>query len=178
MRKVFFLVYKKCTVCKDNLSIGDFNKDKSRGDGLSAKCRTCAHQMLKNKKASDKVAFLEKAKRNTQRHRDKLSYEEKEVIKAQQRAHTKIPSVRSRMNESCRRYYATKNNATPKWLSSEQRAEIYNIYALAKDCQVVTGEPYHVDHIVPIRGKNICGLHVPWNLQVLPADINISKSNR
>jgi hypothetical protein len=66
----------------------------------------------------------------------------------------------------------------PTWLSEEQLSVIADFYAHAKDCEVVSGEKYHVDHIVPLQGKDICGLHVPWNLQVLPADVNISKSNK
>lgn len=68
--------------------------------------------------------------------------------------------------------------ATPAWLSKEQRTQIESVYYHAKDCQIVTGEVYHVDHIVPLQGQDVCGLHVPWNLQVLPAEVNVRKSNR
>lgn len=67
--------------------------------------------------------------------------------------------------------------ATPKWLSAEDKAKIISVYLHARDCQAVTGEPYHVDHIIPLKGETVCGLHVPWNLCVLPADVNIRKSN-
>jgi hypothetical protein len=71
-----------------------------------------------------------------------------------------------------------KINATPNWLTEEHNNEIQQFYWLAKDLQAITGETYHVDHIVPLKGENVCGLHVPWNLQVLPADINLSKGNK
>jgi hypothetical protein len=73
---------------------------------------------------------------------------------------------------------AAKLNAQPNWLTEEQKEQILSVYAHARDCELVSGYKYHVDHIVPLQGKNICGLHVPWNLQVLPSDVNLSKSNK
>jgi len=64
--------------------------------------------------------------------------------------------------------------ATPKWLTPEQRAEIRAFYVRAK----AMGEGYQVDHIVPLRGRGVCGLHVPWNLQILTKAENIAKGNR
>ena len=52
------------------------------------------------------------------------------------------------------------------------------MYWLASDLFKVTGEEYHVDHIVPLVGVDVCGLHVPWNLQVLPSDLNLKKGNK
>ncbi len=67
--------------------------------------------------------------------------------------------------------------ATPPWLTSGMKEEIDHVYFMAREARLMTGEDYHVDHIVPLRGKNVSGLHVPWNLQVLPSDLNIQKSN-
>jgi hypothetical protein len=83
---------------------------------------------------------------------------------------------RSRRNRALRQKRT--RNATPNWLTPEQRKDIIDIYEHMRDCRAVTGEEYHVDHIVPLNGEDVCGLHVPWNLQVLPSDVNVSKSNR
>lgn len=63
---------------------------------------------------------------------------------------------------------ALKLKATPPWAD---KAVIKEIYA---NCP----QGYHVDHIVPLKGKNVCGLHTPENLQYLPAIENMKKSNK
>lgn len=61
-----------------------------------------------------------------------------------------------------------KLNAMPAWLSGLQLADIAKVYA---ECAKLSasGIQHHVDHIVPLQGKLVCGLHVPWNLQILTA---------
>jgi hypothetical protein len=67
--------------------------------------------------------------------------------------------------------------ATPPW-AKEFKQEYEKLVWLRDDLKCITGEDYHIDHIIPIRGKNVCGLNVPWNMQILPSDINVRKSNR
>lgn len=83
----------------------------------------------------------------------------------------------SYFRESAANRKCNKLKATPAWLSEEHLQEMRNTYSHAKECELLTGDLYHVDHIVPLQGKTVCGLHVPWNLQVLPAEVNISKNN-
>ena len=62
--------------------------------------------------------------------------------------------------------------ATPQWLTREQLAQIASVYQQAVESGLT------VDHIVPLKGKSVRGLHVPWNLQLLPGSLNYSKNNR
>ena len=71
--------------------------------------------------------------------------------------------------------------ATPKWLTPEHLKQIQLMFLLSAALQRNTGKLYHVDHIVPLVAKvgNVhvaCGLHVPWNLQVVPAEQNLAKN--
>jgi len=67
---------------------------------------------------------------------------------------------------------------TPKWLSSEEFWLIEEIYALAALRTKMHGFSWHVDHIIPLQGKTVSGLHVPENLQVIPWLDNVKKANR
>jgi len=67
--------------------------------------------------------------------------------------------------------------ATPKWLTAEQFKQIRDIYERAISISKLTGIPHAVDHIIPLIHPNICGLHVPWNLQILTREMNVLKSN-
>lgn len=73
---------------------------------------------------------------------------------------------------------AIKLRATPSWLSKKQLKDIEEFYILAKEIQWLSEEPLQVDHIVPLQGESISGLHVPWNLQILPQSMNASKGNK
>lgn len=81
----------------------------------------------------------------------------------------------SKVLESTNRRRARKIDATPSWSDAGACAQVY---ALAADLTRMVGEPHHVDHIVPLRSPLVCGLHVPGNLQVLPARENEVKGNR
>lgn len=73
---------------------------------------------------------------------------------------------------------ALKLQRTPKWLTTEHYFEIRTWYELAKELQWLSEAKLHVDHIVPLSGKNVSGLHVPWNLQILPQPDNNKKTNK
>ena len=73
---------------------------------------------------------------------------------------------------------ATKLKRTPNWLTTEHYLQMEGFYLLAKEMEKQLGQKYEVDHIVPLKGTNVSGLHVPWNLQVLTKSENCSKNNR
>jgi hypothetical protein len=84
----------------------------------------------------------------------------------------------AKVNAKSMKRHTSKMNRTPPWLTAAHFKQIEEMYTRAKIAEDFTGEKYHVDHIIPLQGKTVSGLHVPWNLQLLPAVKNISKGNR
>ena len=70
---------------------------------------------------------------------------------------------------------AARRARTPKWAL---KSEIRVFYEMAQRVSKCTGIKFSVDHIIPLRGASVSGLHVPWNLRVIPLATNISKGNR
>ena len=73
---------------------------------------------------------------------------------------------------------AAKLLRTPPWLTKEQRAEIEAIYVLCAERTKVTGVPHAVDHVIPLVGRTVSGLHIAANLQIITASENCSKNNK
>jgi hypothetical protein len=84
--------------------------------------------------------------------------------------HRKLARTRKRQIAKLKR--------TPKWLTPDDLFIIEEAYHLAKLRTETLGISYHVDHILPLQGKTVSGLHVPTNLQVIPAKLNLQKSNK
>jgi len=94
-------------------------------------------------------------------HREKYKAQNPELYKA-------FTSVRRRRHK----------NATPKWITSEQKLAMRNLYLKAQELTKIAGERYVVDHIIPLISPDVCGLHVPWNLRVITQEENLKKSNK
>ena len=73
--------------------------------------------------------------------------------------------------------YAAKKHRTPAWLTKIDAERIENVYKLATLQSKITGTIWHVDHIIPLQGKYVSGLHVPANLRAIPGADNIRKRN-
>lgn len=163
---------KICTKCSVEKSLDNFSNKRSKSGKYYPRpiCKDCHKQETKLWRENNPEKAKSLRKNNYPKSKEKSSeyyYENKDspVFKAKRCFY-----------EGSRR--SGKLKATPVWLSKEQKQEILNFYWLAKDLEVTSGQEYHVDHTVPIKGTSVCGLHVPWNLQILPADINMSKGNK
>lgn len=83
-----------------------------------------------------------------------------------------------RVNAKTKRYRTKKRGALPKWVTEQQIKEIDALYTEAARLTKLTGVSFHIDHILPLQGKDVSGLHVLDNLQILPYYENLSKGNR
>ena len=119
--------------------------------------------------------------------RDYYDRNREEVIaRAQARDTAKVTEYKKQHKDRNPDYYRSLvsfrrrrfRDATPKWLSAEQKMEIRLKYRLAIELSRRTGIRHAVDHMVPLQGENVCGLHVPWNLEVITQDENLKKSNK
>lgn len=84
----------------------------------------------------------------------------------------------ARVNIDASKRRASKLKRTPAWLTANQLKQIEAFYVEATRLSLLTGILHCVDHIVPLRGKVVSGLHVPWNLQVITEKENLTKSNK
>jgi len=174
---------KPCSCCKEVKDYALFHKDAQKKDGLTSVCKECRsrsaskeYDKVKEKRKASSRAWKkrnpEKVREQVRRHR--LKYLEEKRQYDRQRAKNNPEYFASKTAK--RRAVTT--SRTPSWLSEDELWMIEEAYVLAKMREDATGIKWHVDHIVPLKGKTVSGLHVPWNLQVIPATDNIKKGNK
>jgi 5-methylcytosine-specific restriction endonuclease McrA len=161
---------KYCPECDTDKPLEMFSKNASRYDNLQGQCKEC-------RSARRKADYIKNRDREISLNKV-WSKDNPAACKARAKRHRQSEHGSAYYNAKSASHRATKRNATPAWLTKGQEDDIKAMYALAKKFDKLCNVEYHVDHIVPLAGKDICGLHVPWNLQLLPASINISKGNR
>ena len=147
-------------------------------DGYLNTCKECEalrRTTKKYKKIAQKAARKYRAK-----NPDKISeYNKKyrdnnsEILKERMKEWHRINRHISNAHKAKRR--ASKKQATPIWCELE---EIKLIYLEAREKTLETGIQHHVDHIIPLQNKNVCGLHCKDNLQIISAKENAEKYNK
>lgn len=128
--------------------------------------------------------------RETQRQRDYYAARANEIQKKRKAILDSNPELREQRRAWFRQHYQENaevytektarrrrklENATPIWADLQKIRWFYKESTRITD---ETGIRHHVDHIIPIQGRNVCGLHVEQNLRIIPAKENLSKSNK
>ena len=155
---------KTCTKCGTTSEYSCFYKRDRSPDGYEAWCKVC--RLKHNREWRD---------RNPEKHKELVRKNHSE-----NKAHHAAQFKRRYEKDKARylaKYYRRVERiqiATPAWANQEA---ITDVYRRARVCSEYVGMKYDVDHIVPLQGKTVCGLHVENNLQVITAKENKSKFN-
>jgi hypothetical protein len=171
---------KFCTLCKAQKPISDFETQRRQ-------CRECRRAYHKVKRADyyarTKTESLSKTKLWREQNVDrKRAYRKSEYAANKQAAQTSASEYRrnnpAKVNAWSRKHQLAKRKRTPNWLSADEFWMMEQAYELAALRTKLFGFVWHVDHVIPLQGELVSGLHTPYNLQVIPARDNQSKSNR
>jgi len=189
---------KICSKCKIRKSINDFGVCRQNKDGRRGKCKQCIAEYQRQYTKTDvykRYVDSKEHKQSCKKSTAKWYINNLDTIKK----NNKLKYINNRENELrrgadkykkninwCKKYakmYAKKNRGavnakTAKYRAKKLNATIGNYDKELKEIYKYCPKDFHVDHVVPLQGKTVCGLHVPWNLQYLSAVDNIKKGNK
>ena len=180
-----------CKVCNIEKDFSCYSPSKTSRSGYEYTCKPCKNEKRRKQYQEDPVINASKAeyrKENSEKYKKYMrEYREKnkDILLEKRRtpeklAHKKaLDQAYSQANPDkicakAAKRRAWRLKATPSWAKPKYIAMFYMI---AKEEQEKNNIEYHVDHIVPLNSKFVCGLHNEYNLQVLPGSENCQKSN-
>ncbi len=161
---------KFCPKCEQTLPTTSFFKNKSRRDGLQGYCKECKCQRDRQYDAEHREKINGAA-----RQRRSVGDSRQSHLDALARYRAKNQSIRTKLQMARK---SAKLNRTPAWLTEFDLLKIKCLYQLAAMRNRESGQKWHVDHIIPLQGEFVSGLHVPGNLRVIRAIDNMRKSNQ
>ena len=172
-----------CTKCKSVKDVSLFENDSRMKSGRRNQCKSCREEASRarydidssgKKKSSKLYAEANRVKVNLAASKYRKLNKDKIANKIKDWQQKNLDKVRA---TSARRR-ASLLNRTPSWLSEEDNKKISIMYTIASMVSIQTGVKMEVDHIVPLQGEYVSGLHVPSNLQVITMSENRQKSNK
>jgi 5-methylcytosine-specific restriction endonuclease McrA len=172
---------KTCWDCKTLKEFTKYSKCKRNKDGFQGRCKAC-HSKYKKEWRAKNIQRISAQNKSYYENNDIRSYNA--IYRALNR-----DAVRSAKSEWVKKNIGTVNAQTakrrsskmlrtPPWTTPEMKRQMRLVYVEARELTDKTGVSMEVDHIVPLQGETVSGLHVPWNLQILTYKENASKGNK
>ena len=183
---------KHCWDCKRTLELSLFFKDKNRKDGHQHRCKECVKaynqsrkthiaKLAKNRYQSNLELGRKKAKEYYYNNIEKCratalrwKYNNKDKVKINEEKYRLNHPEKMEWSLSQRR--KSVKQATVKWTNKKLVSKIYRLRSRLN--KIAGYVKYHVDHVIPLQGKDISGLHVETNLRISLATDNLLKGNR
>ena len=144
--------HKLCFKCEKILPKVDFHRHSGMSAGILNKCKYCVATAVSQWRAAGNRDSAKESRKYTE----------------------KYPAKRAAQK---RKIHVKRELAMQTQWTEFDNLFFEEIYDLAKLREKATGFKWHVDHIIPLQNKNVCGLHVPENLQCIPAKLNLIKGN-
>lgn len=178
---------KACVGCGETKPYSEFGKEKRNRDGYAGRCYACerARSAERRKDPTRKAYVAEwmRAKRENPEVKERgRQYTAEYRVKNPEKVRAALEKWRVDNVAQVRAYNGTqramRRQAVPGWMTPEHLKQIAAVYTAAHELTDATGVKHVVDHIVPLKNKEVCGLHVWWNLRAIPESENARKKNR
>lgn len=172
---------KTCLECGESKELSAFSRYSAKRETRRNKCKTCAQ----NEVALWKVQNPEKVKASSKKwHEGRKEVNNKRSSAYRAANPEKVKKVVSnwkKKNKGLVNFYNVMREqrifqATALWADLEKVKQLYKLAATWNE--IWPEDPVHVDHIIPLKGKNVSGLHTELNLRIIRAADNIRKSNK
>ena len=177
---------------KDRLAKEKYDLANRAARNAKLKAQRAELRLLKPQKTQEEIEAARQAKLQKKREAQKayVAANPEKITETRRRTTAKHRAARNAEKARWRREnpgkvlaltrkrQLAKIQRTPPWLSDDDYWMMSQAYELAAQRSKLFGFAWHVDHIIPLQGKDVSGLHVPLNLQVIPGSVNSQKGNR